>query len=123
MKLIDRRPVTALEAEAIRALLQRAPHGVLSDASGSEASALWVVGICECGCDSLYFDGTNESGSQFIIADGLGYTEDGEAVGLILWAFGSQIVELEIYNHTERPARLPPPASICCFGESRRLRE
>lgn len=82
-----------------------------------------VVGKCPCGCESLFFTGIDEAAEQFRLADGLGYTDDGEEIGMILWASSSRIVHLELYNHSEKPARLPPSESICPFEEARRTHE
>lgn len=120
---INPRPITSDEATAIGALLIRAPTGESSEASSCDIGLLKVVGKCPCGCDSLFFTGIDEAADQFRLADGLGYTEDGEEIGMILWASGSRIVQLELYNYSDNPARLPPAGSICPFEEARRTKE
>jgi hypothetical protein len=101
----------------------RAPTGESCEASSCDIESLKIVGKCPCGCESLFFTGIDEATEQFRLADGLGYTEDGEEIGMILWASGSRIVHLELYNYSENPARLPPPASICPFEEARRTKQ
>ena len=120
---ISPRPITPNEAASIDALLVRAPIGESCKASSCDIESLKIVGKCACGCESLFFTGIDEAADQFRLADGLGYTEDGEEIGMILWASGSRIVHLELYNYTANPACLPPPSSICPFEEARRTKE
>jgi hypothetical protein len=120
---VSSRSISPVEAAAIDALLLRASIGESCEASSCDIESLKIVGKCPCGCESLFFTGIDEAAEQFRLADGLGYTEDGEEIGMILWASGSRIVHLELYNYSENPARLPPPASICPFDEARRTKE
>lgn len=120
---ISPRPIEPIEAAAISALLMRAQIGEACEASSCDFGSLKVVGKCSCGCDSLFFTGIDEAANQFRLADGLGYTEDGEEIGMILWASGSRIVHLELYNYSELPARLPPACSICPLEKARRTQE
>ena len=120
---VSPRSIATVEAAAIGALLMRAPTGESCEASSRDIESLKIVGKCPCGCESLFFAGIDEAAEQFRIADGLGYTEDGEEIGMILWASGSRIVHLELYNYSECSARLPPAASICPFEEARRNKE
>jgi len=123
MVKLEPRELSANEASVIAAALKRAPTGKPCSASEVEVSRLRVVGRCECGCDSLFFSGIAEAMEQFRVADGLGYTEDGEEIGVILWARGDSLVHLELYNYGEQPARLPIAATVCPFEESRRVRQ
>jgi hypothetical protein len=123
MKLIKHRSLRSEELAVIKSVLERAPLGESCDASRSCVEALHVVGECNCGCDSLFFSGSSGSTPNFRIADGLGYTADGEEIGIILWASGSQIVYLELYNYSELPPRLPLPETICPFEGSCRMRQ
>jgi len=102
------------------ALLVRAPVGAPCDASSCDMASLTVVGKCPCGCASLFFTGIDDAVERFRLADGLGYTDDGEETGMILWASGARIVHLELYNYSERPALLPSPASIRSLEEAPR---
>lgn len=120
---ISPRSIAPVEAAAIGTLLMRAPTGEMCEASSCDIESLRVVGKCPCGCESLFFTGIEEAAEQFRVADGLGYAEDGEEIGMILWASGFRIVRLELYNYSENPARLPPSASICPFEEARRNKE
>jgi len=115
--------IAPIQAAVISTLLIRAPIGESCEASSCDIASLKIVGKCPCGCDSLFFTGIDEAVDQFRLADGLGYTEDGEEIGMILWASGSRIVHLELFNYSETPARLPPFASICSFEEARRAQE
>jgi hypothetical protein len=123
MKPIAARPLSTSEAAVVQALLQRAPLGVTSAAAHVNLAGLRVVGLCECGCDSLFFAGIEAAANQYRIADGLGYTTEHEQIGLILWASGDAPVHLELYNYAEHPARLPNPASVCPFEGATKCRE
>jgi hypothetical protein len=85
--------------------------------------ALCVVGRCDCGCDSLFFRGVEDATDQYRVADGLAYEEDGEEIGIILWAFRGYLVHMELYGYAERPPCLPAAETVCAFEESRRTRE
>jgi hypothetical protein len=122
MNAIEPRSPSIEEVEVLRAALARAPLGEPREASTTLLEELKVVGTCQCGCDSLFFSGINEAKEQFRVADGLGYTEDGEEIGIIVWASGARIVHLELYNYSDLPPRLPNAASVCPFEESRRMR-
>jgi hypothetical protein len=123
MNPIEPRSLHAEEVAILKAALERAPLGEPCAASRTSIENLKVVGTCQCGCDSLYFSGIGDSSDQFRIADGLGYTEDGEEIGIIVWASGDQIVHLDLYNYGEMPARLPKAESVCPFEGLRRMRQ
>ncbi len=123
MKATEPRLITKEEAAVISAALLRAPLGEPSEAAQGSIASLSVVGKCDCGCDSLFFVGSNDASQEFRIADGLGYTADGEEIGIIVWASGSQVVHLELYNYSDQPARLPIAESVCSFEQSRRTKE
>lgn len=117
------RSLSGSESAVLQALLERAPLGEASAAAQVDLATLRVVGLCECGCDSLFLAGIESAVDQYRIADGLGYTIEHEQIGLILWASGDAPVHLELYNYAEHPARLPVPASICPFEGSAKSRE
>ena len=123
MKAIEPRSLSTDEFAVLRAAIERAPLGEPCEASTTPLEELKVVGTCQCGCDSLFFAGINEAKEQFRVADGLGYTEDGEEVGIIVWASGVRIVHLELYNYGDLPPKLPKASSVCSFEESCRVRQ
>lgn len=117
------RALTEIEAAVIAAAIARAPLGDSGRASSQLQPELKVVGRCNCGCDSVFFEGIETAKEQYRIADGLGYSADGEEIGVIVWADSGRIVHLELYNYTENLPRLPLPDSVCPFEESRRIRQ
>jgi hypothetical protein len=54
------------------------------------------------------------------LADGVGYLKSGEEIGVLVWAIGDELANLELYNYSEEPPRLPQPESICPHEEVRR---
>jgi hypothetical protein len=82
---------------------------------------LSVVGICTCGCPTI--DLALESHEQRktapskILADFVGTTPEGIAVGVILHAREGEISELEVYSTTDmkEPFRLPTIESLKQF--------
>lgn len=117
------RALTEIEAAVIAAAIARAPFGDPGPASSYLQPELKVVGRCDCGCDSVFFEGIETAKEQYRIADGLGYSAEGEEIGVIVWADNGRIVHLELYNYTENLPRLPLPDSVCPFEESRRVRQ
>ena len=90
-------------------------------AYASQVPLLRVVGSCNCGCPTINFAvGTRHpevSGPPRIIADFLGMTPAGLQVGVILFATGEQISELEVYplSDAEGKFSLPTIASLHPF--------
>jgi hypothetical protein len=123
MKAIEPRHLHVTEVAVVKAALERARFGEPCEASSTPIEALQVVGTCQCGCDSLYFSGINEANEPFRVADGLGYTEDGEEIGVIVWASGVRIVHLELYNYVDLPPRLPRAETVCSFEDSHHIKE
>lgn len=117
------RELTEAEAAVVSAALEQAPVGEVPATFQASVPRLRVVGRCECGCGSLFFAGIEGATGQYRVADGLGYTDDGEEIGVILWASEEAVVHMELYNYSERPARLPTARSVRPFQESRRVRE
>jgi hypothetical protein len=123
LRTIEARSLSVNEVAVIKAALKRAPLGESCEASHSIIEELRVVGECECGCDSLYFSGFYEANEYFRVADGLAYAEDGDEIGIMIWASGDQIVHLDLWSYSDRPTRLPSAETVCPFEESRRMRD
>lgn len=121
--VVPPRPLTEAEAAVIAAAIARAPVGEPGPAGNYLTANLRVVGRCECGCDSVFFTTEDWASDQHRIADGLGYTEDGEEIGVLVWAGSRGLVHLELYSYTERPAPLPMPVSVCPFEAAKRVQE
>ena len=80
---------------------------------------LKVVAHCDCGCDTVDFQGIDWSGPPTLIADGEGKTAAGDEVGILVFSNGSAITCLEVYNYSDEPARLPTVDSIQPYGGTR----
>jgi hypothetical protein len=79
-------------------------------------SGLKVIARCDCGCDTVEFEGIDWSAPATVVADGQGSTGAGEEVGIIVFANGSTIACLEVYNYGDAPAHLPRVESIKAHG-------
>jgi hypothetical protein len=70
---------------------------------------LTVIGLCTCGCRSVYF--APESGEDRVIADTWGKTADGEFIGVMVWSCGGSITSLDVVDYLST-GKLPSPDSI-----------
>lgn len=102
------------------AALARAPLGEVPAHMVNSVPRLRVVGRCICGCDSITFERRATSHNGYRLADGVGYLKSGEEIGVLVWAIGDELANLELYNYSEEPPRLPQPESICPHEEVRR---
>jgi hypothetical protein len=116
MKTIPARPLEPNEAAIVRsALLRAAVRPVLSQML-EEVESLNVIGVCDCGCPSVYF---REIGSgDYILADAVGYARGEERIDIAIWASShGQLAALEVVNHG-RGYPLPPAESVCSWEQA-----
>jgi hypothetical protein len=87
---------------------------------------LRVVGACNCGCASLFFNrealegkiAMAEKGRLEMIADELAIYPEGEQAGLILWGLADEIVWLEVYDFNPNSShRVPCVSNLCTWEE------
>jgi hypothetical protein len=83
MKEIAERPITIQESEVLGLALRRGAMAPVPDSVLAEVPALKVVGICGCGCRSIYF--ARESRKDQRLADTWGRTAEGKPNRLTLW--------------------------------------
>jgi hypothetical protein len=115
MKPIAARSLSAEEAQVLRAALDTAPsHDI---ALGTDVSALKVVGVCECGCRSLYFL-PGQLGERPVI-EGCGRTPNGRSMEFMLWEANGQLAVLDIIDH-ESTGLLPTPESLSSWENAGR---
>ena len=81
---------------------------------------LRVIGGCECGCASLYFQPQGQPGKLKMLADELAVYPDGQQAGLILCGCDDEIVELEVYDFQPGSShRVPDVTNLCTWDELR----
>ena len=79
---------------------------------------LRVVGVCGCGCTSLYFEPEGRRGNVEMLTDELAVYPDGQRAGLILWGREGKIVFLEVYDfEPESSHRVPDASQLCTWDE------
>jgi hypothetical protein len=110
------RGISAQEAAVLTRALDVCPVAVISDAQRGLVPKLQVVARCECGCDTVEFVRLDRASIASILADGLGETPSGQAVGLIVFGTADTFTCLEVYSYDEIPARLPTLESIRAYG-------
>jgi hypothetical protein len=121
MRTKIKRPISVEEAEVIRITLAHAATTPDLRGLGVNASLLQVVGKCDCGCDSVDFEGYGEVPNAKPLADGIGITRRGGKVGVIVWGTSKLITSLEIYDLGvgEKDIKLPMTESIQSFEKSK----
>jgi hypothetical protein len=120
MQPIPPRLISTQEAAVVLAALTRAPLGEVGAHMVASVPRLRVVGCCDCGCDSVTFERRSATQSGYRVADGVGYLQSGEEIGVLVWAVDDELADLEMYNYSEELPRLPQPESIRPYEEARR---
>jgi len=111
------RPITLGEVAVVQSALERAP--ILPESSRLMAGVehLRAIAQCICGCDSVDFVPHNPAQPAKPIANGIGTTEAGGMVGVIVWGTQDTVTSLEIYDLGAGPGdvKLPKPETIRRF--------
>lgn len=115
MRVIPARPIQHTEAAVVRNALLKAPFGQVPQSMLREVQSLKVVGVCECGCRSIYFGPTDKS--DYRVADGIGYLADGDRIEVMVWASEGHLSSLELVGHAGK-GQLPAAESICSWEEA-----
>ena len=95
MKTIPPRPITPDEKAVLSQALSRIGLRPEAQAHLAELDGLEVVGLCECGCGSLYFQ---LAPGNHMIADGWAEFPDGKAANIILWSHEGRLSQLDIVD-------------------------
>ena len=113
------RPITPDEVAVIRAALERASVSSETAVLATDLEGLHVVSRCSCGCDSVDFVEHDPARPAKPIADGIGTTPAGGAVGLIVWGRADAVTGLEVYDvgAGDDDLKLPTTSSIRGFSE------
>jgi hypothetical protein len=109
MQPVEARPITPEELAVLRQALLRGASAPVPESAVEALQNLAVIGICPCGCKSVYF--APESGDDRIIADTWGKTAEGEFIGVMVWSRGGSITSLDLVDHLSA-GKLPLPESI-----------
>jgi len=115
MRAISPRQIEPNEAAVVRAALLRAPTERVALSMLREVETLSVLGVCECGCHSLYFRSVTSEDRR--VADGVGSLPDGETIGILVWACSEQLSALELVDHMGQ-GNLPNPESVRAWDEA-----
>jgi hypothetical protein len=114
MKEIPARPITMQEAKVLDIALRRGAMAPLPDSVFADVPSLKVVGICACGCRSIYF--ARESRKDQRLADTWGRTADGRQIDVMVWGVDGHLTCLDFVDHFNT-GELPTPDSIGRPGE------
>ncbi len=106
------RPITPREVQVIERVLEVGAERGAEIIDREALPKLSVIRRCDCGCDTVDFQGCDWANSPRKVAEAKGRTEAGREVVVMIFADGSDVKCLEVYNHSEEPARLPDPGSI-----------
>ena len=89
--------------------LRRGALEPVSESLLAEVPLLRVVGVCPCGCRSLYF--SPESRKDTRLADTWGQTADGKHIDILVWGAGGRVAALDLVDYFST-GELPTPGSI-----------
>jgi hypothetical protein len=110
MKSVPHRPIAQAEAALLRRTLERAPLEEVSAPTLAEVATLNVIGVCECGCRTIYFQAIDAGDRR--IADGTARTPSGAVAGVMIWASGQRLAALEVVDY-ESTGELPAADTVC----------
>jgi len=114
MKEIPARPITTQEGEILNLALTLGALAPVADSVLAGVPSLKVVGICGCGCRSIYF--ARESRKDQRLADTWGRTADGKQIDIMVWGADGHVTCLDFVDHFST-GDLPTPDSIGQPGE------
>jgi hypothetical protein len=109
MKEVPARLIAPQELAVLERALRVGAIEPLSDSVFAELPALQVIGVCPCGCRSLYFSG--ESRGDRRIADTWGRTAEGAQIDIMVWARDGHVAALDLVDYLST-GQLPTLQSI-----------
>ena len=118
----ERRSIKQMEDDVIRATLDRAKVRNIDPDAVASLTSLNVISRCECGCASVDFEEHRSTHRSKPIGDGIGKTERGGQVGIIVWGYQDAITGIEIneLGTGDEDLTLPVPTSIMPWEKSRK---
>jgi hypothetical protein len=117
-KLPISRPISEQEALVVAKMLEVFPTAAAGQLDLDSIKKLKVVARCDCGCDTVEFQGIDWSMPPAVVADGRGKTKKNDEVGVLIFANGPAVTCLEVYQLGEELARLPTIESIVLYGSA-----
>jgi hypothetical protein len=114
MREVPARVITTEEAEVLERALRRGAIAPVPDWALADVPLLEVVGVCTCGCRSIY--SAHESRKDRRLADTWGRTADGKQIDVIVWGADGRVTCLDLIDHFST-GELPTPDSIGRQGE------
>ena len=111
-------PASAEQKAVIVRALAVCPTDLASPRHHETVASLQVTSRCDCGCDSVNFEGWSIDPPAVILADGVGFAPDGSEVGVIVFGTEGAITGLEVYASKDSPARLPEVETIRGYDRS-----
>ena len=114
MPFVPPRQISKEEAAVLAAALTRAqirqPHHI----DVASLSDLWVHSKCACGCASIGFIPESEKApvETRLLADGQGFSEEGQEIGILVYGTDERVVEMEVYWYETSGAPLPRANTI-----------
>lgn len=112
MKPITPRPILPEELRVLRQTLERASNRAPAASRLAGLELLAVVAVCECGCRSVYF--TSVAGADERVANGVGRSEDGNLIEVVVWANEETVTAMDIIDFSSG-GRFPVPESIAAL--------
>ena len=80
----------------------------------AQVASLEVVGVCTCGCRSIYF--AREPKKEKRLADTVGRTADGKQIDVMVWGADGRVTCLDLVDYLST-GELPTPDSIGKYVE------
>lgn len=106
---IQSREITPDEIDVVRTALDRAAITPQHRCLASGLEQLRVVSICGCACATVHFVQHDAENPARPIANAIGRTGTGGAVGVIVWGTAEQVTGLEVYDLGAGPHDLTLP--------------
>ena len=101
---VAERALSSAETAVLESALRQSALVQVNDTMLSTLSALRVVGICACGCKSVYFEPIAKEDT--LLADTWGTAPGGGHLGIMVWGREGRVTALDIVDY-ESKGELP----------------
>ena len=120
---MNTRPISETELAVLMALLTHCAEDPAGEHHLHATARLVVEPGCECGCASIDIVHPNEQdhAGSVVLANGVGTTPAGGAVGLLVWGTPDRVDGLEVFDlgAGQDDTALPVPGSVKPFPNQR----